>query len=174
MCRDASLLPLSRPMPLSIKQQRGFLIPLALFIIVVLGYLALVITRTATQTSNSITQELLNTQTFYAAESGTQRGMQALFFPDASVRKDVDERCASMNQAISFTGITGLSHCSAQVTCSCRYNNNAACAPATAANYDITTSVTISFYTLNTLATCGQDNFRSERTIQAGAFLVQE
>jgi len=156
------------------NRQRGFLIPLALFIVVVIGSLALVIARTSTQTNTASVQELLSVQTFYAAESGAQRGMQILFFPDASVRQDADTRCVAMNQTFNFSGIVGLQHCTAQISCSCRYNNNTACAPATAANYSDATSVPTSFYTVTTLATCGQGNYRADRTIQAGAFLEQE
>ncbi len=158
----------------TVNRQRGFLIPLALFIVVVIGSLALVIARTSTQTNTASVQELLSVQTFYAAESGTQRGMQILFFPDASVRQDADTRCVAMNQTFNFAGIVGLQHCTAQISCSCRYNNNTACAPATAANYSDTTSVPTSFYTVTTLATCGQGSYRADRTIQAGAFLEQE
>lgn len=160
--------------PSSASQQRGFLIPLALFIVVVMGLLALVITRTSTQTNTSTTQELLSVQTFYAAESGTQRGMQILFFPDASIRQDADNRCVGMNQNYNFAGTVGLEHCQAQVTCSCRYSNNAICTPATAANYSATTSVPGSFYTITTQASCGQAMYRAERTIQAGAFLEED
>lgn len=158
----------------SLRQQRGFLIPLALFIVVVIGFLALVITRTSTQTNVSSIQELLSVQTFYAAESGAQRGMQGLFFPDARVRQTVDSRCLAMNQTYNFSGVVGLQHCTAQVSCVCRYGNAAACAPATAANYAVTTSVPNSFYTITSIASCGQSTYRAERTIQAGAFLEQE
>lgn len=156
------------------KQQRGFLIPLALFIVVVMGFLALVITRTSTQTNTASTQELLSVQAFYAAESGTQKGMQILFFPDASVRQNVDTLCLAMSQNYNFPGIIGLKHCQAQVSCTCRYNNGAACAPATAANYAETTSVPGSFYRITSIASCGQANYRAERTIQAGAFLEED
>lgn len=156
------------------KQQRGFLIPLALFIVVVIGSLALVIARTSTQTNTASVQELLSVQTFYAAESGTQRGMQVLFFPDASDRQDADTRCVAMNQTFNFSGIVGLEHCTAQINCACLYNDNSPCAPAITANYDDDTSLPTSFYTVTTVATCGQGNYRADRTIQAGAFLEQE
>jgi len=156
------------------NKQRGFLIPLSLFIVVVVAFLAVVITRTSTQTNVSSTQELLSVQTFYAAESGAQRGMQIVFFPDASVRQNADSRCASMNQTYTFAGINGLKHCTAQVSCTCRYTNGAACAPGTNANYVSTTSVPSSFYTVTSAASCGQGTLLAQRTIQAGAFLEQE
>ncbi|RYZ93898.1 MAG: MSHA biogenesis protein MshP, partial [Moraxellaceae bacterium] len=71
------------------KNQQGFLLPLAIFIIVVMGLFALVVSRNTIQSNTAAVQEAISTQTFYAAESGAQRGMQVLFFPDASSRQQV-------------------------------------------------------------------------------------
>lgn len=146
------------------NSQRGFLLPLALFIIVVMGVLALTISRTATQTQSAAIQEFINLQSFYAAESGAQRGMKALFF-DETKRKDMDEKCVGMNLSPSYNGVAGLSACTVTVTCS-----------ATTANYTpaATIDVLASFYTITSVGTCGQNEYRAERTIQAGAFMEQE
>ena len=158
-----------------LNTQSGFLLPLALFIVVAMGVLALAISRTATQAQSSSVMELLNVQAFYAAESGAQRAMQTLFFPDASSRQAVDGRCASLIVIHSFTGINGLNLCSAQVSCSCRYANNTVCAPATLSNYSPTAALdlTKSFYTVTSIGSCGQNEYRALRTIEAGAFLEQ-
>ncbi|RYZ81405.1 MAG: MSHA biogenesis protein MshP [Moraxellaceae bacterium] len=158
------------------KNQAGFLLPLALFIVVVMGGFAVVLSRTTIQTSTSAVQEMVTVQTFYAAESGAQRGMQTLFFPNPNVRNSVDSRCTTLNTTHTFA-VTGLNGCSAVVTCVCLYQDNTACAPSTAANYS--TSVLIqekltSFYTIRSTATCGTGRIRSTRTIEAGSFLRQE
>ena len=160
----------------SLKREAGFLLPLALFIVVVMGLLALTISRTATQAQSSSVLELLNVQTFYAAETGAQRAMQVLFYPDASSRQAVDARCSSLNQNYSFSGINGLNLCSAQVSCSCKYTSGSVCAAATAANYSATaaSNLTMSFYRITSAATCGQADFNAVRTIEASAFLEQE
>lgn len=159
----------------SAKKQEGFLLPLAIFIVVVMAGLALVLTRNIIQTNYSATQELVSSQTFYAAESGAQKGMQVLFYPDASSRQAADNRCASMNVAISY-GVTGLKNCSAVVTCTCLYQDNTACAPGTASNYSTTAAANKlnSFYKVSSVATCGSGNLRAVRTIEAGSFLKQE
>ena len=113
-------------------------------------------------------------QAFYAAESGAQRGMQVLFFPDASNRASVDGRCVGFNQTYSFAAVDGLNLCEAQVTCTCTYNSGAACAPATAANYTSGSSLASSFYTLTSIGRCGSGDFQAERSIQASAYLEQE
>lgn len=157
------------------KNQQGFLLPLAIFIIVVMGVFALVISRNTIQTSTSAVQEAISTQTFYAAESGAQRGMQVLFFPDASLRQQVDTRCVGFNTTYTYT-VPGLNNCSALVTCSCVFQDETSCSPITASNYTSTaaTNRLTSFYKISSTATCGMSTLRSVRTIEAGSFLKQE
>jgi MSHA biogenesis protein MshP len=157
----------------SLRKQRGFLIPLSLFIVVAMGFLALVVSRTATQTNQSFTQELLGVEAFYAAESGAQRGMQNLFFPDASNRQAVDSRCQSLNQNYSFAAVNGLQLCSALVTCACNYRNGTACASANGTNYQPTspTGVIASYYTITSVGSCGSGPLSAQRTISVGSFM---
>ncbi len=136
--------------------QQGFLLPLALFILVVMGVLALTISRTSIQTQTSSIQEFTNIQAFYAAESGAQRGMQHLFLNAALLRADVDGRCAGWNQTINFTA-AGLRACTAQVSCAFATD---------AGNIR-------SFYTLTSVGICGPDQYRAERSIQVGSFMEQ-
>lgn len=150
--------------------------PLAIFIIVVMGIFALVISRNTIQTSTSTALEIVSTQAFYAAESGAQRGMQKLFFPDASSRQQVDARCVGLNITHTFN-VDGLKNCSAVVTCRCTYGDGTtSCAPGTAANYTSAAlpKIATSYYTVTSEATCGSGTMRSVRTIQAGSFLKQE
>lgn len=149
--------------------------PLAIFIIVVMGIFALVISRNTIQTSTSVALETVSAQAFYAAESGAQRGMQNLFFPDASLRQQVDARCVGLNATHTFN-VNGLKNCSAVVTCTCRYGDNTSCSPTTAANYTsaAATKITTSYYTIASAAACGSGTLRAVRTIEAGSFLTQE
>lgn len=101
-------------------RQGGFLVPTALFIIVVMGLAALALWRTTSQTNTSAVQELLSTQAFYAAESGVQTGLSMLFYPDASDRDQVDNNCtdSSLNpKTVNFSGVSGLNVCQVQVQC---------------------------------------------------------
>ena len=155
--------------------QRGFLLPLAIFILVVMASFALVLSRNTIQSSGAAVQEITSVQAFYAAESGAQVGMQTLFFPDASSRQAADSRCVALNSNTSYT-YPGLNGCTAAVTCSCLYADNTACSPGTAANYSGTAPASrlTSFYTITSVGTCGSGNFRAVRTIEAGSFLKQE
>ncbi len=158
-----------------IQRQRGFLLPLALFILVVMGVLALTISRTSIQTQTSTIQEFTNIQAFYAAESGAQRGMQALFL-STSTRQATDQVCAGMAINHNFAGVNGLRICTVTVTCTCIYQDNSACAHTVNTNYELTSPVALtkSFYTLTSDGVCGQDQYRAERTIQVGAYREQE
>ncbi len=155
--------------------QRGFLLPLALFILIVMGALALVISRTATQTHHSITQELLSLQSFYAAESGAQRGLQTLFFPDPGNRMMVDARCSAMNLNLTFSSVPGLQLCTAQVSCSCLYRDGSGCNPGNSSNYltGASSAKASSYYNITSAGRCGQDQYLAVRTIEAGAHLDQ-
>lgn len=157
------------------QRQSGFLLPLALFILVVMGVLALTISRTSIQTQTSSIQEFTNIQSFYAAESGAQRGMQALFLSTAT-RQATDQACDDMAINHNFSGVNGLKICTVTVTCSCVYQNGSACAAGTAANYLASSAVgvTRSFYTLTSTGGCGQDQYRAERIIEVGAYREQE
>lgn len=155
------------------RRQQGFLLPLALFIVVVMGLLALVLMRSTQQTGMGAVQETISVAAFYAAESGAQQGMQTLFYDNDLKRQSVDGRCAAMNATYTYTA-NGLNNCSAVVACTCTYNNATACSSGTAANYAAATSVPESYYTIVSTGSCGVLPIKSSRTIQAGSFLKQE
>src|SRR5690606_1010517 len=142
----------------SFNRQRGFLMPVALFIIVIMGIYALVLWRTTSQSNLSAVQEVITVQAFYAAESGAQRGMAELFFPDASSRQDIDDRCVNMNISMNFS-VTGLNNCSAIVTCELN---------------TITTPVIRSFYSVDSTGSCGSGNISAMRTLEVQATIEQE
>lgn len=133
--------------------QKGFLIPLALIIIVGLSALALALGKIASLAGISAIQEGISVQAFYAAESGAQFGMNRLFFPD-DTRATVDANCLTFPLARSFS-ITGLNGCDVVVTCT----------PST----DIENLT--SFFLLNSSATCGSGEILAQRSIQVTSFV---
>lgn len=149
----------------SARKQAGFLMPVAIFIVVIMGLFALTIWRTSVQSNRAAVQELLSTQAFYAAESGAQAGMNELFYPNASSKVVVDNQCANMGTLnLNFSGIDGLNLCTASVTCECSNEAGAACAPST--DY--------SFYTLSSVGECGSGDFRAERSLRVSAYMERE
>lgn len=139
-----------------LRRQQGFLIPLALFIVIVMGFLALALSRMSVQTQLSSAQELVSVQAFYAAESGAQAGMNHLFYPDASDLAQVNNRCIAMNLSPIIDTAPGLGGCSVAVTCVC-----------TACGINDSTS----FYTLMSVGECGSGPTSATRTIRVGSYL---
>jgi MSHA biogenesis protein MshP len=157
------------------KQQQGFLLPLAIFIVVVMGVFALVLARNTIQSSSSAVQEVISTQAFYAAESGAQRAMQVLFFNNDIARQAVDARCVALATSYAFT-LAGLNNCSAAVACDCKFQDESDCALAVPADYTPAAGLNrlTSFYTIVSTASCGTGNLSATRAVSAGAFLLQE
>ncbi len=156
--------------PALAARQRGFLMPLAIFILVIMGFFVATLSRTTTQTALSATQEGVTLQAFYAAESGAQLGMNNLFYDSVNslTRLAVDGRCNSLSLSQNFSA-TGLGNCSATVSCSCSYENGTACDTGDAGNYNGANGIASSFYTLNSLGQCGPAGFDASRTIQVSA-----
>jgi MSHA biogenesis protein MshP len=163
--------------PKSLKQtyrchhhrQQGFLLPVALFIIVVLGGMTLMVSKKVSQSTSSYILEGISMQTFYAAESGAQAGLHELFFSDAD-RQLVDGRCAAMNIS-QVLDVDGLKNCTVTVSCVCAYENGASCDATSSANYLGLSGITNSFYTLDSSAQCGTSPVLSQHKIEVGASL---
>lgn len=130
------------------RKQGGFLLPVALFIIVVMGFASLALWRTTAQTSTASVQELLSSQAFYAAESGIQSGLSELFYPNASNRQQADNRCAALDQSLDFSGVDGLNLCTANVQCEL---------------------VEAGFYQITSQGRCGTGSSYAERDLEARA-----
>lgn len=128
--------------------QRGFLLPVALFIIVVMGFASLALWRTTAQTGAASVQELLSSQAFYAAESGIQAGLSELLYPGAGNRSQADARCSGLNQNLDFSGVEGLNLCAANVQCEL---------------------VEPGVYELSSKGSCGSGDLSSERSLEVQA-----
>ena len=121
------------------RKQRGFLLPVAIFILVVMSAFALTLWRTTTQTSISISQELLSAQAFYAAESGAQLGAAKLLAGAACEDPMLD--------GYNFSA-PGLSQCTVSIGC------------------DDNTDTEL--YTLTSTGRCDSGDVFASRTIEVG------
>lgn len=140
-----------------LHQQRGFLMPLAVFIIVVMAGLALTMARTVSQSNTSVVQTAVGIQAFYAADAGAQWAMNRLFYNAAAplTRASVDASCAALSgQSLNFA-TDGLRDCSTQLQCS----------------RSTDASDTTSYYRLVSAADCGSAPVDSQRTVEVSAFM---
>lgn len=133
------------------RRQQGFLMPLALFILVGMAALALAMSRISSNTFVGVTQESISVQAFYAADSGAAYAMHRLLFNAAS-SVDVDGRCNALNGGTLNLNAPGLQNCSAALTC----------AKAGSLNGD-------EVYTLRSAARCGSGTLTAERVVEVGA-----
>ena len=135
-------------------RQRGYLMPVAIAIIVLLGLLAVTLSRTTQLGAVSSTQEGVALQALYAAESGAQLGMNQLFYSPASMptRASATARCVAMNVNVNFD-VPGLRNCAASVTC----------APAQPAGAN--------YYQLSSVGNCGSGAIAAQRQVRVSAVL---
>ena len=83
--------------------QRGFLMPLAIFILVAMGFFAITISRVTGQTAIATTQEAVSVASFYAAESGAQYAMNQLFYDAGSAISRASIACTRNTDAANTT-----------------------------------------------------------------------
>jgi MSHA biogenesis protein MshP len=90
--------------------------PLALFIVLGLGAMAMAISRMSSNSYSSSIHDGLSVQALYAAESAAQYAMNQLLFNAAS-SAEVDARCTAVEgQTVNFS-TNGLGACQAQLSC---------------------------------------------------------
>ena len=122
--------------------------PLALFILVGLGALAIAISRLSAGQFSSAVQETLSVQAFYAAESASQVAMNRVLF-DVSNRANANLNCAMINaSSVNFSAV-GLRGCSVQLACAVATN----------------TGDTAGIYRIESTATCGSGTLLAERRV---------
>ena len=123
------------------SKQQGFSLPAAIFILVIMALLAAAVVSIFDKGTKGVSQEILSTRAFYAAESGAQYVLGQLF----DLTGGAANCAASSNLTFNATGSAG---CSSSMTCG---------------------SVTIGsevFYTINSTGTCATGPDRAVRQIQ--------
>jgi hypothetical protein len=144
----------------SVHRQSGFLLPLALFMIIAAGGLALLMSRQATQVSTLRVLDIAARNSLYTAETGAQLAANRVLFP-SSARQQSDARCQSLAIDQHFL-LEGLSQCRIRVACTCRYENNQLCVSTNIANYNGAAGIDDSFYQIDSTATCGSGVYRGQ------------
>lgn len=139
------------------RSQTGFLMPLAIFIVVTMAGLALAMARTTSQSNSSVVQTMIGIQTFYAADAGAQWGMNQLFYSTTATltRASVDANCVALTGQLRSFNTVGLRNCEAVLACS--------------VNAD--PGNTTSYYLISSDATCGDGAFASQRRVEVSAFM---
>ena len=142
MCRKSLRLP----------KQQGFLMPMAIFILLALAGLGIAISRLSSASFGSSVQEATLAQSLYAAESGAQYAMHKLLFNESD-NAQVDANCNNLNGSSLAFNAVGLASCNVTITCVSVANNDAGS----------------NIYDLQSAARCGGGELYAERTIAVRA-----
>lgn len=141
--------------PSSFQQlQRGFLMPVALFIVVGLGALALAISTISSSSFSSAVQEGVSIQTIFAADSGAQYAINRLLF-DVDDKSVGDANCTSINGSTLNFSVSGLNNCSVDISCS----------------ISTVSGNSPSFYNVQADAQCGAGDLVAQRSVAVKAVL---
>ncbi len=97
------------------RQQQGFGLPFAIFILVVLSMVGLALAALSDTTSEAVVFDVQSLRAFNAAQSGIELGLNQLLPPGAAER-DCTESFFGSAPSITF-GAGGLEQCQAIVSC---------------------------------------------------------
>jgi len=121
--------------------QSGVSLPAMIIFVVAIAIISAALIKLTSVANVAIGYEMVNTRTFFAAESGAQNQLVRLFPLDGSAAT-----CASLNLTYATTNLLG---CTVSVTCT-----------------GPTTIETEVFYTINSIGQCGSGDAISIREIQ--------
>ncbi|MCW8196636.1 hypothetical protein F6455_17725 [Proteobacteria bacterium 005FR1] len=140
-----------------VKGQGGWLMPMAAFIIVVMGLLAAGMARVGSQTSVAGAQEQISVQTFYAAESGAQYAMNRLFYDTASTvsRSSAANACAAVSGSTLNLNAPGMLNCQVSILC----------------QESVDTGNTTSFFSIDSSASCGTGSLTANRHVRVSTYI---
>lgn len=98
------------------KQQRGSALVVAIFVIVVLGFLAAALSRLVVSSSDSVVTEVLGARAFQVAQSGVEQAMLEAFPLGAEPITDCDQLDSSSVDMAELNG-PGLEDCQVNLSC---------------------------------------------------------
>ncbi|MBB6522352.1 pilus assembly PilX family protein [Pseudoteredinibacter isoporae] len=140
------------------RKNRGFMLPLALFLVIAIAALAVGLSRSASSVPFVALQEVFSQRAFYAAESGANYGLSHLLLRSDINRTDGNTACTELSSvAITFSS-DGLENCRAVISCAVQSGslNDA------------------SYYTIDSQGSCGTAPVDASRTISVSAYIPGE
>ena len=102
------------------KNQRGLSLVLAIFILVVMALLGAALINIISVGSESVAREVVSARALFAAESGAQRQLNAIFPPGAATATGQCSAAAGTVRSNNFV-LSGLNGCDTAVTVDCSY-----------------------------------------------------
>ena len=134
------------------RSQQGLSLVLAIFILVVLSLLGAALINILNVGTESVAREVISTRALFAAESGAQRQLNAIFPPGAATSTGQCAASAGAVRTNSFT-LSGLVGCNSSVAVQCSY----------------ITIDGVNYFTIVSTGNCGPPNEPSVRVVEVQA-----
>ena len=134
----------------SINTQRGSMLVISLFIIIIMALLGLTMVRLLTASADAVIHEVYGARALLAAQSALEQTLKDTF----PLTQDGASVCGA--QSIDFAAVTGLENCSAVSSCS------------------LTTGYvgeTIQYYHFQSIGICSAGKVTASRTVAVDAIL---
>ena len=135
-------------------RERGFMVPVALALLVRCSALALSALDARTHSGSLSRHEAISVAASYAADSGAQIAMNRLLYPNPT-KASANTICDAMTGLTVTFSAPGLVGCTALVACARRSGSGGQ-----------------SFYNLSSRGTCASGEAESQRTIDVTTFML--
>lgn len=140
------------------KRVAGFMLPVALFLIIAIAALAVGLSRSSSVAPFISLQEVFSQRAFYAAESGANYALSHLLLHPEVNRSAGDAACLDLSAVtLSFSSV-GLEQCQASI--SCQIQNGVA--------------NDASYYTISSQGSCGSAPLDASRSLSVSAYIPGE
>ena len=128
------------------RHVNGFGLPFTIFVLLVLGSIALGVTALEESSTEMVAFDVQSTRAFLASQSGVELGLNRLL-PPGTAANDCTHAFFNSSPSISFTE-AGLETCEATVTCT------------------VESVLGTDYYTLSSRGTCGTGLSFAERVVE--------
>ncbi|WP_299973534.1 hypothetical protein [uncultured Pseudoteredinibacter sp.] len=140
------------------KKARGFMLPVAIFLIIAIAALAVGLSRSSSVVPFVSLQEVFSQRAFYAAESGANYALSHLLLHPEANRPAGDAACLELSAVTLSFSSSGLEQCQAIISCQIQNGvvNDA------------------SYYTISSQGSCGSAPLDALRSLSVSAYIPGE
>jgi len=143
---------------ISPRKDRGFMLPVAIFLIIAIAALAIGLSRSSSVVPFVSLQEVFSQRAFYAAESGANYALSHLLLHPEVNRTAGDAACLELSAVTLSFSSNGLEQCQAVI--GCQIQNGVA--------------NDASYYTISSQGSCGSAPLDASRSLSVSAYIPGE
>ncbi|UAB69900.1 hypothetical protein INR79_15480 [Vibrio sp. SCSIO 43132] len=137
---------------MSLNNQKGSVLIIAIFVIVVMGMLGLTLMRLEASNQDTLTREILGTQAWFLAHSGNEWGLTYMYpLNESAAVSNLQSRCTALTTSAAANAATAIIE-----------NSQAPCSSLTI-QCDEVGSGDLTFFRISSVAVCGSTTFEVSR-----------